>query len=345
MKKMLITGAGGFIGSHLVERALADGWEVWAGIRSSSSRQWLTDVRIHCIDLRYEDYQRLTEQLLQHAQEHDKWEVIINCMGVTKTPHREDFMRVNFGYIQHLIEALRQCQMMPRQLVQLSSLSAWGPVHEQEMLPIKLTDVPRPNTEYGRSKAAASLWLKEQADVPYLIFYPTGVYGPRERDYYQMFKAVRMHLDFVPGLRPQRLTFVYVTDLVECIFRAIDRGLTRREYIVAEGDFEHNDSEMARCYASSDFRRLIQREFGIGHCLALHVPLWLLRLVSLAAEALAKCQKRASTLNGDKYHIMAQRNWMADISALRSDLGYWPTTSLKEGVHKTFLWYRENHWL
>lgn len=345
MKKMLITGAGGFIGSHLVDRALADGWEVWAGIRHSSSRQWLTDERIHFIDLRYNDRQQLNAQLRKQFDDHGRWDVIINCMGVTKTPHKEDFMRVNYLFLQRLIEALRQCQMMPSQFVQLSSLSAWGPVHELDQSPISLTDVPRPNTEYGQSKAAASQWLKNQRDVPYLLFYPTGVYGPRERDYYQMFRTVSMHLDFVPGIEPQHLTFVYVTDLIECIFRAIDRGLSHKEYIVAEGDFRLGSNNEARSYSSSEFRQYIQREFGIRHCLALHIPLWLLRLVCISAERVAKLRGKSSTLNGDKFHIMAQRNWMADVSALHSDLDYVPSTSLEEGVHKTFAWYKANHWL
>lgn len=335
MSKILITGAGGFIGSHLVEHALSLGHEVWAGVRPSTSREFLTDERIHFIDLAYHDRELLRQQLLQHEQEHGGWEVIINNMGVTKTTNVNDFERVNCGHVQRLVEALRLTDTMPSQLIVMSSLSAWGPIHEREDRAITLSDTPHPDTAYGLSKLHVAQFLKAQSDVPYVIFYPTGVYGPRERDYYLMFKTVRSGFDFVPGLEPQHLTFIYVSDLVECIFRAIERKVTRREYIVAE----------PRSYTSSEFRRYIQHEFGQRVCIPVKVPLCLLKVVNYTAGWMAKRLGQASTLNADKYRIMRQRNWKADISAIREELDYIPPTSLEQGVRETMAWYREHGWL
>ncbi len=335
MKKMLITGASGFIGSHLVDRALTEGWEVWAGVRSTSSKEWLQDTRIHFIELDFAHEERLLAQLKHLHATAGKWEVIINNMGVTKTSSPDDFMRINCLCVIRFIEALREMDMMPQHFVQMSSLSAWGPIHEQDSLSITLTDRQQPNTAYGKSKAEISEYLKRQDDVPYLIFYPTGVYGPREKDYFLMFKTVQRHLDFVAGISEQYLTFVYVEDLTECIFRAIRKGMSRREYIVAE----------ERSYTSTEFRRLIQSEFGHRYCLALRVPLFLLRVVCWVSGKLMRFFGETPTLNPDKYHIMAQRNWRADLSALKKEMGYVPQTSLAEGVHKTFEWYKCHGWL
>lgn len=332
---ILITGAGGFIGSFLVEKALDDGYTVWAGIRKSTSRRWLTDPRIRFIDLPYPDAAALRALLTEHKQRHGAWDVIINNMGVTKSPSPEDFERVNCRYVENLVAALRDCGMMPRQFALMSSLSAFGPIHEQDGLPIALGDTPRPDTAYGTSKWHVAEFMRRQKDVPYLIFYPTGVYGPRERDYYLMFKTVGAGFDFVPGLRPQRITFIYVRDLAEAVFRAIELKKTRREYIVAEG----------RSYSSSDFRRLIQQEFGKRCVIPVKVPLCLLKAVNCAAGWIASRFGKASTLNADKYRIMAQRNWECDITPLREELGFTPRWSLEKGVKETFRWYRENGWL
>ncbi len=60
-KRILITGASGFIGSFLVEKALEKGYETWAGIRKSSSREYLQDTRIQFIDLPFQAKDKLTE--------------------------------------------------------------------------------------------------------------------------------------------------------------------------------------------------------------------------------------------------------------------------------------------
>lgn len=333
--KILITGAGGFIGSFLVERALLEGMEVWAGVRQSTSREWLSDPRIHFIDLPYHSPEALSKVLKCHREEHGAWHVVINNMGVTKTRHEADFERVNHDYVRHLVEALRACDMMPEHFVLMSSLSAFGPTRDDDMQPISLADTPMPDTAYGRSKLHVARYVKEQSDLPYTIFYPTGVYGPRERDYYLMFKTVRAGIDFIPGLKPQRISFIYVHDLVEAIFLAIKHRAVRKEYIISE----------PRSYSSSEFRRYIQREMQKRCVVALPVPLWLLKVVNYTIGYFASVMGKASTLNRDKYHIMAQRNWSCDITPLQHDLGFTPRYTLEQGVHETYEWYRLNHWL
>ena len=178
MEKILVTGASGFIGSFIVEEALRRGMEVWAAMRPSSSKVFLQDERIKFIqlDLSNED------KLKKHAA------------GVTKCLHEEDFHRVNTLGTQHLVNAILACDMPLRRFVYLSSLSIFGPIREQQPYQeIRDTDEPRPNTAYGRSKLAAEQYLDNLAgkgkNLPYVVLRPTGVYGPRERDYFMMAKA------------------------------------------------------------------------------------------------------------------------------------------------------------
>ena len=113
-------------------------------------------------------------------------------------------------------------------MVYLSSLSVFGAIREQPVrkptaenpwvyAPILDTDTPQPNTEYGKSKWLAEQWLAEQKDVPYTILRPTGVYGPREKDYFLMAQSIKQHTDFSVGYKPQEITFVYVMDVVQAV--------------------------------------------------------------------------------------------------------------------------------
>ena len=128
-------------------------------------------------------------------------------------------------------------------------MSVFGPIHEKDYQPITETDVPKPDTAYGLSKLHTEEYLASLRDFPYVIFRPTGVYGPRERDYFLMAKSIRNHVDFMAGFRRQDLTFVFVKDLVQAIYLAIDKQVIRRSYFVTDGDV----------YSSRTFSDLIRR--------------------------------------------------------------------------------------
>ena len=329
--KILITGASGFIGSFIVEEALRRGFDTWAAVRQSSSRQFLTDGRIHFIELNLSSEEQLRQQLGAHH-----FDYVVHAAGVTKCLHKEDFHRINTEGTKNLVNALLALQMPLRRFVYISSLSIMGAIREQQpYTEILESDQPRPNTAYGRSKLEAEHWLESKKPFPYVVLRPTGVYGPRERDYFMMAKSIKAHTDFAVGFRRQDITFVYVADVVQAVFLALEKGQAGRCYFLSDGDV----------YQSSTFSNLIRRELGNPWWLRITAPLWVLRIVTFCGEYIGRLTGRMTAQNNDKYYIMRQRNWRCDITPARRELGYEPQVQLEEGVRRSIQWYKENGWL
>ena len=329
--KILITGASGFIGSFIVEEALNRGFDVWAAVRKSSSRQFLTDERIHFIELDLSSEERLKEQMKGLG-----FDYVVHAAGVTKCLHKEDFRSINTEGTQHLVNALMALQMPLKRFVYISSLSIMGAIREQQpYTEILESDTPHPNTAYGKSKLEAEQWLDKQIGLPYVILRPTGVYGPRERDYFMIAKSIKAHTDFAVGFKQQDITFVYVTDVVQAVFLAMEKGMTGRRYFLSDGEV----------YQSSTFSDLIHEELGRPWWIRIKAPIWLLRIITFCGEYAGHLTGKVTALNNDKYNIMRQRNWRCDIRPARQELGFEPQVKLPEGVRRSVKWYQDNNWL
>ncbi len=339
MSKILVTGATGFIGSFIVEEALSRGMEVWAAVRKTSSLQFLQDSRIHLIELNLSSEEDLKKQLKDHP-----FDYVVHAAGATKCLHEEDFYRTNTEGTKNLVHAILALQMPLRRFVYLSSLSIFGPIKEQQPYQeITESDTPQPNTAYGKSKLLAEQFLDHVNDslkpderpLPYVILRPTGVYGPREKDYFLMAKSIKGHTDFSVGYKQQDITFVYVLDVVQAVFLAIDYGKTGRKYFLSDG----------QVYQSSTFSNLVHQELGRPWWIRIKAPIWLLRIVTFFGEYLGRMTGKMTALNNDKYHILRQRNWRCDIQPAIDELGYHPEYPLELGVPLTIQWYKQNKWL
>ena len=330
--KILITGASGFIGSFIVEEALKQGFETWAAVRKSSSKEYLQDERIHFIELNLSSKAQLIEQLRPH-----QFDYVVHAAGVTKCLNNADFRRINTEGTKNLVDALLDLQMPLKRFVFLSSLSVFGAIKEQ--LPydeIREDDTPKPNTEYGRSKLEAERYIDSIGSrLPYIILRPTGVYGPREKDYFMMAKSIKQHIDFAVGYQRQDITFVYVTDVVQAVFLALEKGETGRKYFLSDG----------QVYQSTTFSDLIHEELGRPWWLRITAPVWVLRVVTFFGEYIGHMTGKVTALNNDKYNILRQRNWRCDIEPTRHELGFEPKVQLKEGVKTTIQWYKDHKWL
>lgn len=166
MESVLVTGASGFIGSFIVEEALRRGFGVWAGIRSSSSREYLQDRKIHFLELDFAHPNELRAQLSGHKGTYSKFDYIIHCAGVTKCVDKSDFERVNYLQTKYFIDTLRELNMIPKQFIFISTLSVFGPIREKNYTPITEEDTPMPNTAYGLSKLKAEIYLQSIPGFP-----------------------------------------------------------------------------------------------------------------------------------------------------------------------------------
>lgn len=219
-KTLLIVGAGGFIGGFIARRALELGYNTWVGVRASTSRRYLNDPRLHFVVLDYDSQESVAATLAAQAPG-GRWQYIIWNLGATKCANFMDFNRINYQYFTDFAEVLRRDGRLPDKLLYMSSLSALGPAEEDSGHPLDDTTIPQPNTRYGVSKIKSETYLDTHPDVPWIVFRPTGVYGPHEKDYLMMIKSIDAHWDFAVGYKRQMLTFIYVDDLVQAMFDAI----------------------------------------------------------------------------------------------------------------------------
>ncbi len=328
MEKILITGASGFVGSFLVEEALKNGLDTYAGIRSSSSKQWLQDERINFIEMNLSNENQLSELMYEH-----QFDYIIHNAGVTKSNSKSDFFRVNVEFTQNLVTSSSKIKSL-KKFSFMSSLAAYGPADFQENKVLSNDSEPNPVTTYGKSKLRAERKLKEVAGLPLLIFRPTGIFGPRESDFLTAFKAIQNGFSPHVGLSDQWISLVYVKDLVRVIMDATISSVSNKSYFVTDGNL----------YKATKFNAIIADKLGKSP-LKIKVPLPLVYAVASISEGISRLTGKASILNMDKFAEIKARTLDCDISELVNDFDYIPKYDLPSAVEETVKWYKEKKWL
>lgn len=341
MKRVLVVGAGGFAGGFICEECLHRGYETWAGVRDTTSRKYLGDKRLKFLEFDFNSPGKLTSALREALVGESsadgskpRFDYIIYNLGATKCLNFADFNRINYQYLKWFTDALKQAEMVPEKMLYISSLSAMGPGDERGYTPYTETMIPMADTRYGASKLKAEMWLAT-CGIPTVIFRATGIYGPRDKDYYLMFKSIQKGFDFSVGFRRQLLSFLYVEDLARACCDALEKAVPGETYIIGE----------PRAYTQKEFRRLAAAALGKKKVIPLRMPLWIVRAVSVVAEKIGVAKGQPSTLNSDKYKIMAQRNWNIDVSKAEKDFGFKAEVKLDEGIRRAVEWYKKEGWL
>ena len=150
--KVLVTGASGFIGSFIVEAAVGKGYETYAGIRKTSSKRFLSKAGINFLELDFADAHTLEQNLLDFKKKQGAFDYVIHCAGVTKCLNTTEFIEVNYKQTALFADTLIKLGMVPKQFIYISTLSVYGPIHEDNYEPITESDKKVPNTAYGLSK-------------------------------------------------------------------------------------------------------------------------------------------------------------------------------------------------
>lgn len=322
MKKILITGANGFIGSFLVQEAVKNNYNVYAGIRKTSNLSTISNFKIEFLELNLADKNAIKTIL----KDIDTFEYVIHNAGTTKTCKKEEFDTVNFEYTRNLISALIETNKVPEKFIYMSSLAAFGPYGEKR----KKTDKPKPISVYGESKLKSEEYIKYIKNFPFLIFRPTGVYGPGEKDYLVMYKNVKYGLETYVGTKKQKLSFLYVKDLARLIIKSLNTDITGKTYFVSD----------LKDYTADEFNKIVKEKLG-RKTISLVFPEKLVKIMALISEKIScMFNGKAPTLNTDKYKELVQKSWLCDSSDLVKDLNFKPEYDLKKGIDETIEWYK-----
>jgi len=333
-KKILITGATGFIGSFLVEKALEKGFEVHVAIRNSSSKQYLTDERIQFHLLDFSSRENLKKELEEIKLKVLKFDCIIHNAGITKANKIEEYNAVNYIYTKNFLDVLIETEFKPQLFIFTSSLAAFGCGKAGTTEPLMLNAEPKPINLYGKSKLDAEKYLQSLHDFQYLIFRPTGVYGPREKDYYVFFKTINNHIEAYIGFRKQYLTFIYVKDYVNLVFKAIESNIRNKAYFVSDGQY----------YDAETFSKITKKVLN-KKTVKIKVPVSVVKTIAFFLENISKPFGKYPTLNKEKIYILEATNWICETSQLKTDFDFEAEYDLEKGVIETINWYKKEKWL
>ncbi|MBV6443020.1 MAG: NAD(P)-dependent oxidoreductase [Haliscomenobacteraceae bacterium CHB4] len=328
MKRILITGASGFIGGFLAEEGLNRGWEVTAAVRPTSDRRWLQDKRIRFLELNFRNEADLQEKLKNSG----RFDFIIHNAGSTKEPNREGYFASNFDNTKRFADTLLNHELIPEKFLYVSSLAAVGPVRYDQLL--KPGQTPRPVTFYGESKLASEQYLASLNDFPWTAVQPTAVFGPREKGIYLAIKLAAQGWAFLLGNQPQQLSFIYVKDLVHLMYAALERGHSGKKYLVTDGK-TYSNTELGKAVEAVTKRRTIQ----------VKVPLPVVRAVAGISEIAGKWRGEMPPLNREKLPELIAESWICDTSETFGDLQFRPRYDLYTGMEETVQWYKDNRWL
>jgi len=322
-KKILITGASGFVGGFLVEEAISRGLTVHSAVRRSSNCEVLDELDTTLVYIDFEDVDALTKVL-----QNGNYEYIIHNAGLTKAKAKEAYFKVNEQYLRNLVEAIRNADLQMDKFLFVSSLAAYGPADLQQDGIVSESSTPQPVTNYGRSKLAAEKYLKKQQDIPYNIIRPTAVYGPREYDLLTVYQTLAKRMELYVGLSDQRLTFIYVKDLVRAIMDVLLSDHEDTAYFITDG----------KTYTAQEMNAIVKSEMNIKRTFKMKLPIFAVKTIAFFSEKIAGISGKYPPLNIEKVNELQARDWNCDISDLHRHVKFRAEYDLKLGMEETIDW-------
>ena len=317
----LVTGATGFIGSHLCEELVKRGYNVTCLSRTSSNLKWIEtlDIKLSkgdCMD---------RESLLSVVEGAD---YIFHLAGITKATSDDDFFCINATGTENLIKAVSERNPRLKRFVYLSSLAAAGP--SRDGAPIHEDAHTAPVSSYGKSKLEGEKAVSRyKGSIPVTILRPPAVYGPRDRDMLVMFKMIKKGIFF--DLGKCYYSLLYVDDLVQGIILCAESK-------TAEGKIYFlSDSGVV---SGEDIAGEISSALNVKP-VQLKVPKFAMSFIAFISEKMNK----QGIINRDRMKDFQHSHWVCDPAKVKEEIGFQPKTGIKEGIKWTADWYRIHQWL
>ncbi|NUQ79360.1 MAG: SDR family NAD(P)-dependent oxidoreductase [Polyangiaceae bacterium] len=327
--KVFVTGASGFLGSHVAEQLSAVGHSVVALVRRSSNTKFLSTLKN--VELAY----GAVEDAASVRAAVKGADAVVHSAGLVKARNEQEFHRVNVEGTRNVLEAAAEECSGPRRFVFVSSLAAVGPSIDGK--PVGTEAEGKPVTAYGRSKLAAErLVLEAKEKLPVVVLRPPMIYGPRDPESFAFFQSVsRRFLPFL-GDGTNTLSVIYASDAASACIRAVETDVpSGRAYFIDDG----------RVYVWKEMLGDIERALGSTALVRVSVPFSLLRGAAVVSEGLSKITGKAVMLTRDKINELSAPHWVCDSSETRRDLGWEPKVDWREGTMRAVEWYRKHGWL
>ncbi len=326
-KLVLVTGANGFVGSHLVEALLAQGYAVRCMVRRSSDLAFIRDLPVELAYGALED----GASLRQACKGVD---VVCHCAALTRALDEETFVRINTKGTEDLARVCLEAAPDLERFLFASSVAACGPARNVDDVVDELCR-SEPITWYGKSKLAAEQALLDLHDrLPVSVVRAAAVFGPRDQDFLTYFDLVNRGLDLQLGREERRASLIYVRDLIRLFMAVLESKETIGQVYFGCGwatSYADLSATIARALAKQPRR--------------ITLPLAMLTPVAWWSRAQGRLTGKPALLNDQRVMDLRQPYWVCSDKKAQQELGFEPVHDLQTAVQETADWYLENGWL
>ncbi len=333
-QSVLVTGASGFIGRHLVQRLIARGYRVCCLVRATSR---VDELRAAGAVLFVCDVNDRVG--VRRAVASSKARVVFHVAGLVRAMSAGDFMRVNAQGVETVAAACADQANRPV-LVLVSSIAAVGP---SDAAPKIESDPSLPVSDYGRSKFAGEQAAGKYAGVlPITIVRPCIVFGAGDPGVYEMFRPIAQSgLHAVHGRGDRRVSLISVADLVECIVLAAEMG----ERVVPDGSGRGIYFAAAEDLSYRELGSAMAQALGKARIRVVPLPGWLLRMIGSGGDIVSRFRRRPCWVSRDKISDLLAGSWTCSAAKAQRQLGWSPAAPLADRLRETVQWYRDARWL
>lgn len=326
--KVLVTGATGFVGSHVVDVLLERGHEVFYIARKTSNFRWLEGKSATRVDGSLFDVNSLRPAV-------EGMDVVIHVAGLTAAKNEAEFLKGNRDATQNLLDAIRAYAPSLRRYVHISSLAVCGPAVQLDE-PITEESPLKPITAYGRTKKLAEQCVTACSDIPWTIIRPPAVYGPRDEAILTFFQTINKGLASFIGFDEKRVSLVHVRDLARGIVDAAFADVAVGQTYFISSDETYTWDQISAVTASIMGKRKLLR---------LRLPHSVVLSIAGTVGFFGKLAGKPPVLDYEKGIDLTQKYWICSTTKARRELGYRQEMSLADGIRDTVEWYRGASWL
>jgi nucleoside-diphosphate-sugar epimerase len=314
-----ITGATGFVGWHLCEAFRDAGWHVRGIVRAGNTKA-LPD-GVDSVEA------PLAKAWLAAAL--DGSDLVVHAAAAVRAATETAFTAVNVEGTRSLVEA---ANMVGARLVHISSMAAIGPGTPDR--PAREDDPPHPVNAYGRSKLASEAVVRGAARTPWTILRPSAVYGPRDRGFLPLYRLATRGVFVLAAPPSLAFTLVYIEDLVRAIrLAATDDRAVGETLLIGHPEPQRTET-LLRALAETVGRTYRPR----------HVAPVLVGGLAALGDLSWKLGRRPS-LDSDRLAEFRANGFVCSVDRVRDVLGFTASVPLREGLDRTYRWYRQNGWL